>query len=152
MPPKSVYITKEKEEEFIETLNQKVRSMVIDKDDYMIVFKLKWSPTDNFYSYSEPFINLQVDLQVSDFDYNGKPAVPNQKLIPGLRRYLNETLYDNDSFKNALLNVGYDVLEKDMGIDSTDDLYIEVDFWINKINGNDKEYGKFEKLRPEMFI
>ena len=78
--------------------------------------------------------------------------IPNQKLIPGLRRYLNETLYDNDSFKNALLNVGYDVLEKDMGIDSTDDLYIEVDFWINKINGNDKEYGRFEKLRPEMFI
>ena len=65
---------------------------------------------------------------------------------------MNETLYDNDSFKNALLNVGYDVLEKDMGIDSTDDLYIEVDFWINKINGNDKEYGTFEKLRPEMFI
>ena len=152
MPPKKIYITEEKKEEFIEQLNKKVRSMVIDKDDYMLGFKLKWSPTKNFYSYSEPFINLQVDLEVSDFDYNGKPAVPNQKLIPGLRRYLNETLYDDDSFKNALLNVGYDVLEKDMGIDSTDDLYIEVDFWINKINGNDKEYGRFEKLRPEMFI
>jgi len=152
MPPKKVYITEKKKEEFIEKLNKKVRSMVIDKDDYMLGFKLKWIPKKDFYSYSEPFVNLRVDLEVSDFDYNGKPAVPNKELIPVLRMYLNDTLYDNDSFKNQLLNVGYDVLEKDLGIDSTDDLYIEVVFWINKINGNDGEYGKFEKLRPEMFI
>ena len=152
MPPKKIYITKEKQEEFIERLNKKVRSMVIDEDDYMLGFKLKWSPINNFYSYSEPFVNLKVDLEVSDFDYNGKSVIPNKELIPVLKTYLNDTLYDNDSFKNALLNVGYDVLEKDLGIDSTDDLYIQVDFWINKINGNDEEYGKFEKLRPEMFI
>ena len=152
MPPKKIYITEEKKEEFIEMINKKVRSMVIDKDDYMLGFKLEWTPTNNFYSYSEPFINLQLDLEVSDFDYNGKSVTPNKKFIPVLRRYLNETLWDSESFKNALLNVGYDVLEKDLGIDSTDDLYIEVDFWINKINGNDKEYGTFEKLRPEMFI
>jgi hypothetical protein len=152
MPPKKIYITEEKKEEFIEMINKKVRSMVIDKDDYMLGFKLEWTPTNNFYSYSEPFINLQLDLEVSDFDYNGKSVTPNKKFIPVLRRYLNETLWDSESFKNAILNVGYDVLEKDLGIDSTDDLYIEVDFWINKINGNDKEYGTFEKLRPEMFI
>ena len=152
MPPKSVYITKEKEEEFIETLNQKVRSMVIDKDDYMLGFKLKWKPLNNFCSYSEPYINLQVDLEVSDFDYNGKPSVPNKEFIPVLKTFLNDTLYDNDSFMEALRFVGYDVFEKDLGIVSNDDLYIDVDFWINKIDGNDENYGKFEKLRPEMFI
>jgi hypothetical protein len=151
MPPKKVYITEEKKEEFIEKLNKKVRSMVIDEDDYMLGFKLKWIPKKDFYSYSEPFVNLRVDLEVSDFDYNGEPAVPNKELIPVLRKYLNDTLYDIDSFKNQLLNVGYDVLEKDLGIDTTE-LYIEVVFWIDKINGNDGEYGKFEKLRPEMFI
>jgi hypothetical protein len=152
MPPKSVYITKEKEEEFIETLNQKVRSMVIDEDDYMLGFKLKWKPLNNFYSYSEPYINLQVDLEVSDFDYNGKPSVPKKEFIPVLKTLLNDTLYDNDSFMESLRFVGYDVFEKELGIVGNDDLYIDVNFWINKINGNDENYGKFEKLRPEMFI
>jgi hypothetical protein len=152
MPPKKVYITEDKKEEFIEKLNKKIRSMVIDEDDYMIGFKLKWKPLSNFYSYSEPYVNLRVDLEVSDFDYNEKPSVPKKEFTSVLKTLLNDTLYDNDSFMESLRSVGYDVLEKDLGIDSTDDLYIEVVFWINKINGDDGEYGKFEKLRPEMFI
>jgi ribosomal protein S19 len=78
--------------------------------------------------------------------YNGK------EFIPVLKTLLNDSLYDNDSFMESLYSVGYDVFEKELGIVGNDDLYIDVNFWINKINGNDENYGKFEKLRPEMFI
>jgi hypothetical protein len=146
-----VYITEEKKEELIQKLNKKVRSMVIDEDDYMLGFKTKWKAYKDFYGYNGDTVNLNVDLVVDDFDYNGKPSIPKEQLIPHLRNFLNERLDENDSFVESLDIIGYEVLENELGITSGDDIYIKVRFWINEIMGNSKSFGLDLPLNPLTF-
>jgi len=146
-----VYITEEKKEELIQKLNKKVRSMVIDEDDYMLGFKTKWKAYKDFYGYNGDTVNLNVDLEVDDFDYNGKPSIPKEQLIPHLRQFLNERLDENDSFVESLDIIGYEVLENELGITSGDDIYIKVRFWINEIMGNSKSFGLDLPLNPLTF-
>jgi hypothetical protein len=146
-----LYITEDKKEELIQKLNKKVRSMVIDEDDYMLGFKTKWKPYENFYGYSDDTVYLNVDLEVDDFDYNGKPSIPKEPLIPHLRQFLNERLHENDSFIDSLDNIAYEVLENELGITPSDYIYIKVSFWINEIMGISKSFGHDLPLNPLTF-
>jgi hypothetical protein len=150
-PARKIYITDEKKEEFIQRLNKKVKSMVIDENDYMLGFKTKWTPSDHFYSFSEPYVHFNVELDVSDFDYNGKPSIPNEEFIPQLKQFLNDRLHDNDSFVDSLDNTGYNVFEKELGITPADYIYIKVNFWIDEIMGISKDYGRSIPLNPLTF-
>ena len=136
IPEYPIYVTPEKQKEILSSLNNDVGRIELRGKEFRVDFNTGFRPAkDYFYELSDVNINFYFTVQASSFQENGKPINPNLDKIDDLGAAISGGMNDNDYIRNFVENVIYRILEPDMRVMNVDDLYYNVSFYVNKIDG-----------------
>lgn len=148
-----VYISYDKQEEVLNAVRKKIKTITLKSEEGQLKFDIKWSMADKFfYRLDDVYIDFYFFVYLSNFTIEGKHVVPNLKLIDEIAGVLTDMMYDNDGLKNAVDDTIYDVMNDEIDITGVDDLYFQGLIHIKKIDGLEVHpTSSHWEISPEMF-
>ena len=148
-----VYISYDKQEEVLNAIRKKIKTVTLKSEEGQLKFDIKWSMADKFfYRLDDVYIDFYFFISLSNFTIEGNNAVPNLKLIDEIAGVLSDMMYDYDGLKNSVDDTIYNVMNDEIDITGVDDLYFQGLFHVKKIDGlevhpTSRDWG----ISPEMF-
>jgi len=98
-------------------------------------------------------LNVYFNLHLSNFTLGGKEVVPNPEKLDIVAGTLHSILADRDWFTPVIEESIYEECSEEMGLNLVEDVYVQVFFRINQLNGRKvKQRDEYYKIKPDDFI
>ena len=144
---KDSYISPEDRKEIIESLNQRIKRVKLSNTIVIGNFDRPKSLEANLSFRYNPHIGTNPDLdsnsiifyflyEVRDVKLNGKSVEINLHQYDTFAEVFNEKLLNEDSFRDEVDSIVYNVLNLDMDYS---EFYVQSHFWLDKVEGREVE-------------
>jgi len=113
--------------------------------------RLSWDKTP--YDGIHENVNFYMKMELSDFEIDKTPVIPNPEKLDEVAGTLWSLLVDRDWFLPKMEDYIYEVISPDTKIDLVDDVYAQISIRVSKLNGvkvNQKE--NYNRILPDFFI
>lgn len=113
--------------------------------------RLSWNkvPYDGIYEN----VNFYMKMELSDFELDKTPVIPNPEKLDEVAGTLWSLLVDRDWFLPKMEDYIYEVISPETKIDLVDDVYAQISIRVNRLNGvKVKQKETYFKLLPDFFI
>ena len=133
-PEGEVYITPEKRDQIEKKVNEvikdhtyKTKHTNIDFDVYFKLGTISVSSTGN--------IDFEFKVYVSNFTENGKKLIPDMDKIDDIASAINTDMNEDDDLRSTIEDIIYNITEPELRIQNMDDVYYNVYFEVQKVDG-----------------
>ena len=135
-------------------INEKFNRIGISLDDKKnldMSFRASWDKLA--YESDEENLNFNLKIELSNFALDGKYVIPKPQNFNALAQFLWETLADREWFVPVMEYIIYEEINPETKIGKTEDVYVQLLFRINRINGTlvKHEIGHLG-IGPQSFI
>jgi hypothetical protein len=159
VPDSGIYINPEDSVEIIRRINENIKYVMVSNSNEKINVgaNISFSPTKRgeFYSLdSYQYIDIYLDYKLQNIKVNDEPAEVNLRKIDVFADVFNQKLQDEDSFKDKLTEILYQILEPSLKNEDME-IYINPQYWITSVEGIETDGDDWTNKRgfsDDMFI
>lgn len=139
VPNDGVYINPEDSDEIIRRVNENIKYVVVSNSNEKINVGANISfsrpKRGEFYLLdSYQYIDIFLDYKLQNIKVNDEPAEVNLRKIDIFADVFNQKLQDEDSFKDKLIEILYQILEPSLKNEDME-VYINPQYWITSVEG-----------------
>ena len=98
-------------------------------------------------------VNFYMKMELSDFELDKTPVIPNPEKLNDVAGTLWSLLVDRDWFLPKMEDYIYEVISPETKIDKVEDVYAQVFIRVNRLNGiRVKQEERYGKIQTDFFI
>jgi hypothetical protein len=139
VPNNGLYINPEDSDEIIRRINENIKYVMVSNSNERnkVGANISFSRTrrGEFYSLdSYQYIDIFLVYKLQNIKVNNEPVEINLRKIDVFADVFNQKLQDEDSFKNKLIEILYQILEPSLKNEDVE-IYINPQYWIVSVEG-----------------